>query len=310
MLRIKYPLIAITIFTFSNILSAQTNTTLSGNLSVVDDPDTISFLEGSLTVSNNAILGTTYIEKILNVGSNNYTRPYISVGSNNSFYTYYNDLDNSWMTAGGMAIGNNNGFSSPVSMWAVAIGNNNYTGAHGGSFMLGDNNLIDETGSYSIVAGQHNNVWGGPGITLGYYNENNGSIVMGSNNTSGWYSYLAGHSNIVFAMYSIVSGYHNITTSGQELSSILVLGENNIANVSYLTVLGRWNDYSITPSGANGYTWRAEDPLFVLANGSSDEERSNALVVFKSGDTQINGTLKTKRGGDIMMGVYGRAEDQ
>ena len=54
--------------------------------------------------------------------------------------------------------------------------------------------------------------------------------------------------------------------------------------------------------------WNGGDPLLVVGNGTSETERSNALVVLKNGNTKINGKLKIKSpGGGISMGIFGES---
>lgn len=66
---------------------------------------------------------------------------------------------------------------------------------------------------------------------------------------------------------------------------------------------------------SSGNSWVETDPLFVLGNGASENERSNALVVLKNGDTKVNGnlesdTLKVRKPSPLIsMGKFGRQEE-
>lgn len=75
---------------------------------------------------------------------------------------------------------------------------------------------------------------------------------------------------------------------------------------AYQTVLGRFNtqgNYSLTG-------WQDTDPIFVIGNGTSTSQRSDALVILKNGDTKINGDtavsgeIRVRPGSDISMGTY------
>jgi len=65
-------------------------------------------------------------------------------------------------------------------------------------------------------------------------------------------------------------------------------GEGNIAQSKYETVIGSYAD---TIVGANAATAVPTDHLFVVGNGTSDAARSNALTVYKNGNTRIAGAL-------------------
>jgi len=63
---------------------------------------------------------------------------------------------------------------------------------------------------------------------------------------------------------------------------------NCIANSSYGIAIGNWNIGGGNPfSGA----WIATDPLFEIGNGTSTGAKSNALTVYKNGNTIISGTV-------------------
>jgi hypothetical protein len=55
------------------------------------------------------------------------------------------------------------------------------------------------------------------------------------------------------------------------------------------TAFGRYN-----VGGGTKTSWVSSDPLFELGNGISDASRSNALTVYKNGDTKVNGKLSVK----------------
>ncbi len=64
------------------------------------------------------------------------------------------------------------------------------------------------------------------------------------------------------------------------------LGFGTIANAYSSLSLGRYNDYVI---GSSQTTWVPADPLLIVGNGSTDLARTNAMVVYKNGNTDHNG---------------------
>lgn len=64
----------------------------------------------------------------------------------------------------------------------------------------------------------------------------------------------------------------------------------------------------------SGTTWVAEDPIFVVGNGTSSTARRNAFFVYKDGSVEVgdhltinaDGTiLMSQPQGDISMGQFG-----
>lgn len=112
-----------------------------------------------------------------------------------------------------------------------------------------------------------------------------------------------------------VGSPNSISISGK---SSIGLGTDLTVSGAYQTVLGRFNVLATY----NATTWTAADPLLVVANGDSDTQRSNALVVLKNGNTgigtstptyklDVDGGVRVKNGavlvqpqGDLSMGTY------
>ncbi|MEM9823566.1 MAG: hypothetical protein AAF985_20950, partial [Bacteroidota bacterium] len=84
---------------------------------------------------------------------------------------------------------------------------------------------------------------------------------------------------------------HDTEASGKTATA---LGHQTKAPSYAETVLGTYNtDY--TPANTNSFA--ASDRLLVVGNGTADNSRSDALIVHKSGDTQINGRLSIHNSG-------------
>jgi len=85
-------------------------------------------------------------------------------------------------------------------------------------------------------------------------------------------------------MDSTAMGYAT-TASGKYATA---MGDHTSAESFVETVAGRYNT-SYTPASAT--TWASADRLFVIGNGTSTNARSDALIVFKSGNATLKGAL-------------------
>jgi len=123
----------------------------------------------------------------------------------------------------------------------------------------------------------------------------NYSVATGYNTKAkGNYSTAMGHSTIASGDFSTAMGVQatasghvsaamgdNTTASGDRSAAI---GNYLTAPSGYETVIGLFNtDY--TPLSKT--TWNGADRLFVVGNGTSSINRSNALVILKNGNTGI-----------------------
>ncbi|MEM6378537.1 MAG: tail fiber domain-containing protein [Bacteroidota bacterium] len=79
-------------------------------------------------------------------------------------------------------------------------------------------------------------------------------------------------------------------------------GYNNDAQGDYSTVWGYYNEapsysetvlgsYATTYTAKNASSFDSADRLFVIGNGTNNNSRSDAMIVYKSGNTEINGQL-------------------
>ena len=108
--------------------------------------------------------------------------------------------------------------------------------------------------------------------------------------------YSGGNKNKAEGAYSHAEGYHT-TASGnggahsEGANSVAsgyashAGGDHTIANTKSMTTIGRFNTYE------SSQTTSTIDKLFVVGNGTADDERSDAFVVKNSGETTINGNL-------------------
>ncbi|MBQ4821714.1 tail fiber domain-containing protein [Aquimarina sp. MMG016] len=139
------------------------------------------------------------------------------------------------------------------------------------SIALGYNTV--SSGNYAFAVGDINIASGNASTVIGSENVASGefSFAGGSNtNASGFASFAFGTNTEANANYSKSISFNGNTSSYAE------------------TVLGTYN------TNATGQTttfWVATDRLFTIGNGDMESNRSDALVILKNGNTEINGTL-------------------
>ena len=167
---------------------------------------------------------------------------------------------------------------------AVAIGDNN-TASGTVATSFGANTI--SSGRYTLTAGFYSEASGDYATAFG-----NHSIASGNNATaSGFDAKAEGHHATAFGRSSTATG-----------NSSNAFGRSVTANADYSTAIGyNTNTYSYgetaiglfntiyTAIDTNSYN--ANDRLFVIGNGTSTSNRSDAIVVYKNGNTEINGNL-------------------
>jgi len=330
--------------------ATPTQIDMLGNVSIKDDPNTVpdpdsplSELEGGLSVENSMFLkGSLYLQRT----SLSYGWPSISIGltSNNSLGRFGNivisETGNNYM--GDVSCSYIAGESNNISGNHLFVaGNGNYAGDY--SLILGYNSTTSNLSGYGIVVGNNssasefalalgqNSHAMSNAIAIGSSHAYSYSLAIGDNSYASGCALAIGYNSEAGGFsFSIGTGtYSNALSiaygsgSRAEARCSFAGGNANKAIAYGQVVLGTYNDYSVQGISdqieiADGIDFdyiRMDDPLFILGNGTSYENRSNALVVLRNGNTQINGalnvqeTVRAKRGGDIFMGEYGRAED-
>lgn len=135
--------------------------------------------------------------------------------------------------------------------------------------LMGNEWGADSIGAYSFAFGSNVNA-------SGY-----ASAAFGAGNRTGYYAFAAGYGNIALADDAVAFGEYN-RVEGRGGS--LVVGENNISKSFALTVVGRYND----TAGMNSpNTPSSNNPLFVVGNGTTNNQRSSAMVVRANGNVGI-----------------------
>lgn len=139
------------------------------------------------------------------------------------------------------------------------------------------------SGLRSTAWGQNTEALGAMSTAWGYNTEASGaeSTAWGSDTeASGFRSTAWGFATKALGARSTAWG-HNTEASGV---SSTAWGWNTEAKSGYETALGRFNtDYTPMSSTA----WNLNDRLFVIGNGTSTSNRSDAMVILKNGNTGI-----------------------
>ncbi|MEE4198404.1 MAG: tail fiber domain-containing protein, partial [Bacteroidales bacterium] len=97
------------------------------------------------------------------------------------------------------------------------------------------------------------------------------------------YTFALGKDALASKPFATAIGDHTEATADYATG----IGQELIVNKRNEFVIGRYNS---TVTAANN-NWTPTDPLFIIGNGESSLNRSNAMVVYKNGNTQISGNL-------------------
>ena len=95
-----------------------------------------------------------------------------------------------------------------------------------------------------------------------------GAVAMGVESTA------TGGVSFAMGWYPTASGYEAVA-----------MGEYVHAQALSEFVVG---SYNVTDAGYEPNSWVDDDPLFVIGNGTGDQDRHNALTILKNGNTGIN----------------------
>ncbi|MEC8032571.1 MAG: hypothetical protein VX119_04760, partial [Bacteroidota bacterium] len=168
-------------------------------------------------------------------------------------------------------------FSTAMGAFTTASGD--YSTAMGGG--------ASASGNYSTAMGRNTTASGFVSTATGWNSTAFGtsSTAMGDGTTAfGTSSTAMGDGTTASGDYSTAMGYY-ATASG---SSSTTIGRYTTAPSFAEMAIGQYNtDY--TPAGAT--SWNTGDRLFVIGNGESSTAKSDAMIVYKNGNTIINGAL-------------------
>ncbi len=182
--------------------------------------------------------------------------------------------------------------------FSIALGQGSKAGGFGavalgsGSQSLGDNALAVGSGS---VASQYGSVAMGEGaLARGKF----GFALGHGPQALGDYSVALGDQTLATGIFSVAMGKGSVANGEQSVAFggtaqadySLSLGVGTVASSYGSLVLGRYNYdlISLTNEGVSPTTWVENDPILVVGNGTDQDNRSNAMILYK------DGTLKVK----------------
>lgn len=183
------------------------------------------------------------------------------------------------------------GFStSAIGYRSTALGL--YTEATGdNSTAMGRSTIASGESSTSI--GYSTSATGTASVAMGYLTSANSyySTAMGvltkaenyASTAIGNQTFATGFSSVSMGTRTYATGDHSTT-----------MGDSVTARAYASLTIGRFNDSIITSSPT---TWVSSDPLFIIGNGTGDFTRSNAFVVYKNGNTILQGELTRPESG-------------
>jgi hypothetical protein len=151
--------------------------------------------------------------------------------------------------------------------------------------------------SSNTASGEQSIALGNGTTAIGQYSMAMGTITTASGYLStamGNATYATGSGAMAMGVSSRASGYASTAMGASTLSSgdnSTAMGNGTISKSLSSLALGRYND---TIASSNPTEWVATDPLLYIGNGqyiisSSSTIRSNAMVVYKNANVDING---------------------
>lgn len=246
----------------------------------------IIMMEDTTVIEDLLIVNDTAKINVLEVGSNSVTA--IAEGDTLATVKYVDD------NAGGDISGNNN----EILMSDGSGGTKTAT-----NFSWDSNSRVMTFGSRSGTIGNSSTAWGGGNEATKIY-----STVWGLFNKA------TGDKSTTWGQYSEASGYDATAWGSGCLASgsyATSFGQTNIASGSHATAWGYTNeshDFTETVLGqfnkvgtGNQTSWVDIDNLFIIGNGTSIYNRSNAFEIKKNGNTTINGGLEISTTTDALI---------
>ncbi len=262
---------------------------IGGGLIKIEENGNVGYRLKGYDPSKYEVIGDKAIDFSFNSGSN----PNMSFGASGSSSAIGGGVDN---RASGDKSTIGGGYYNNALGDLSTVGGGNANEASGSYSTIGGGRASNASGSQSTVSGGSNNrAYGNASTISGGYNNNASgtkSVVSGGsgNNASGNLSAIGGgNTNKALGVYSVVCGGNGNHASGN--LSIIVGGGGNRAYSFGEVVLGCFNS-AYTPNSTNSFN--PEDRLLVVGNGANIHNRSDAMIVYKNGNMDLNGLLKLK----------------
>jgi hypothetical protein len=159
----------------------------------------------------------------------------------------------------------------------------------------------DSIGVFSFASGANTKATGGAAVAMGLssISSGSGSISLGNQTeATGTGAVAMGVASTASAGFATALGYQTTASAGHSTAlganSIAsawystALGRHTIAPSGYETVIGKFNT-EYTPLSTNGHN--NADRLFTIGNGLDINNRSDALVMLKNGNTGLGNSL-------------------
>ena len=184
--------------------------------------------------------------------------------------------------------------STSIAMGESTIASGDYATAMGRS--------TEASEDYSTAMGNNSRAFG------------DASIAMGQNTlASGVASTAKGFETIASGNYSTAMGFQ--TTASGNVST--TMGSNTTASGFSSTAMGRYTtassyvetsicSYNTDYTPNNTMAWSSTDRLFVVGNGSSSSNKSNALTIYKNGNIAVGNITPSSSTTENVLDVSGR----
>ena len=160
------------------------------------------------------------------------------------------------------------------------------------------------TNQCSIAMGQKTNASGTDAIAVGYVSEASSSFCV----AMGDHAKASGNTSLALGHYTNATGSDATAMGSWTTASGVVstaMGAVTTAKSYAETVIGSYNtDY--TPASTT--SWDTSDRLFVIGNGPDATHKSDALIVYKNGNTLFNDKIIAPDSGndaDLKPYIYG-----
>lgn len=140
------------------------------------------------------------------------------------------------------------------------------------------------SGPYSTALGSGTTATGEQAVAMGNGTvaEGSGSAALGaSSRASGWTAVAMGAATTASGSATVSTGWQ--TTAHGEYST--AMGVGTVTNSYASLAIGRYNRDNTGVS----HVWDQWDPIFMVGNGTSETDRSNAITMYRNGDIVIIG---------------------
>ncbi len=210
----------------------------------------------------------------------------IGIGTNDP--TSKLDINGGDVFFNGQVIRDENEITGVYAKWFYSKGAFRAGGSNGSPWRDENVGLFSfAVGRGTKAKGEYSSAFGALNNALGDY-----SSSFGRENTitrSGTYSVAFGFDNTISNTYATVFGRRNIVAG----RNAVAFGDNTVAETYASITIGRFNQIQANDLDENRpyspNSWEEEDYLLVAGNGTDENNRNNALTLYKNGNLEMNG---------------------